>query len=409
LKRVSLLVLFDGEPAEEFYRGIEANKRFISEVLSPVSLNIDSPVKFRKVEGRFHSPGALKNALLKEAEEELVLFISTASALEEDFIEELLETHSFHPATIVFPNLIFSFRGREEVKNYSDPYGRETSLVASLAIEEHLPHWGILADRNELLNLGGFNEKLKDFDFYYFLYKNLRKIRLKLSELSYLKQEIRETFIDTSSRSFTLRELVLKNYDWKRELFPFLSWEKNEKAACATAYTIIAERLTAYLDLFNASNYLRSALLKFHNQESLKRLLEVYRLMGLFDEAKRLLENGQLVDGREAERELSLTEQVEEAVSELERAVEEGKLEEAFAAAVDFSAVYRGAPLYNFFGVLNWLGGEISGAYNFFFKAVTMNPLNQDFIYNLTATAKELSKEKEVAGLIERLVGSGYG
>ena len=405
MKKVSLLVLPEGEPTDEFYRGLEANKEFISEVLSPLQLNADSSLNFRRVEGDFPTPGALRNALLKEAREELVLFISTASHLEEDFIEELLETYSSHPATIVFPNLIFSFKGQEEVKNYSNPYCSEVSLVASLALEEHLPQWGILAVREELLNLGGFNEELGDFDFYYFLYKNLRKLRLKLSELTYLRQEIRESFVDTSYRSYTLRELVLKEYDWRRELFPFLSWQENESAALATAYTIVAERLTAYLDLFNASDYLRNALLKFHNQESLRRLVEVYRLMGLFDEARRLLEGGQVVDKEEAERELRLTNQVEEAISELERAVEEGKPEEALAAAVEFSAVYRGAPLYNLLGVLNWLGGEVNAAYNFFFKAVTMNPLNQDYLYNLTQLAKEFSREGEVLGLLNRLLG----
>ena len=399
------MVLPEGEPTEEFYEGLEANREFISEVLTPQRLNTDSGLKIKEVGSRAPTPGALRNALLKESSEDLTLFISTASVLEEDFIEELLEAYSSSSADIVFPNLILSFRGGEEVKNYSDPYGSELSLVASLAIEEHLPQWGILVDRRRLLELGGFNEELGDFEFYEFLYRNLKALTLKLSELSYLKQEVRESFVDTSFRSYVLREVVLKSYDWRGELFPFLSWDSNESAALATAYTIVAERLTAYLDLFNASDYLREALLKFHNQESLRRLLNVYRLMGLFDEVKRLLMSGQLLKAEEAERELLFTSQVEKMVEELERAVEEGNLEEALKALIDVSAVYEGAPIYNILGVINWLTKQHLDAYRFFFKAVTMNPLNRDYLFNLTQTARELSREGEVKALINRLLG----
>jgi len=405
MEKVSLLVLPDGKPSEEFYRGIEANRDFVLEVLSPADLNIESGIPFRRVYLNGDARGVKRNALLREAEGELVLFVSTGSVLEEDFLEELLSAYYESPADLVFPNLILSFRGDEKVLNYQDPYGNELSLVASLALEDHLPQWGVLGKRELFIDCGGFNPTLDDYEFYDFLYRNLRVLRLKLADLTYLKQEVQDSFVDTSYRSFVLREVALKAYDWKRELFPFLSWEENEGAAFATAYTIVAERLTAYLDLFNASDYLRRALLKFHNQESLRRLLSVYRLMGLFDQARGLLEEGHLVDPEERERELHLTAQLERVVEELELELEKGKVEEVLRAVIDLSEVYEGAPVYNLLGVINWMAKRPEEAYRFFFKAVTMNPVNQDYLYNLTQTAKELSREKEVVGLVERLVG----
>jgi len=404
LEKVSLLVLPDGEPTEEFINGIEENRENILEIISFQTLGVGE----RKLELPSSSKGEQRDLLLKEARGDLVLFISSASFLEEDFIEELLEAYENSSADIVFPNLILSFKGEDRVINYEDPFGREVSILVGLAIEEHVPEWGILAKKDKLLELGSFKKEMGDYEFYEFLYRNLKKLRLKLSELSYLRQEIRESFIDTSYRSYAVRNVALKNYDWKKELFPFLSWDENEEVALATAYTLIAERLEGYLDLFNASDYLRKALLKFHNQESLRRLLNVYRLMGLFEEVRRLLENGQMVSQEEKERELELTNQIEKAIEEIERAVESGKLDEALQAVMDFSQVYAGAPIYNILGVINWLAKEFEQAYRFFFKAVTMNPINQDYLYNLSQLAKELKREEEVKGLISRLVGNSY-
>jgi hypothetical protein len=56
-------------------------------------------------------------------------------------------------------------------------------------------------------------------------------------------------------------------------------------------------------------------------------------------------------------------------------------------------------------GVINWIGKDLEGAYKAFYKAVTMNPISRDYLFNLTSVAKELSLQKQVEKLIENLVG----
>ncbi|WP_457755127.1 glycosyltransferase [Thermovibrio ammonificans] len=408
MDRVSVILLPEGEaPAgEELISSLEENCESIEELVTAVPVTGELPFPVKYVPPERKKLGELRNELVKAASSDYVLFISPGSQMEDGFIEELIYEQEESGADLVFPNLIRVYGGQEQVKNFQDPFEREGILVSSLAVEDFLPQWGVLLSKGKIEELGGFDPTLDDYDFYHFVYKGLKGgISIKLAELSYLRQKVVETFVDTSYRSFVLRSFVLKNFDWKRELFPFLSWDENPKAAQATALTLIAERLSAYLDLFNASEFLRQALVEFHNGETFRRLIEVYRLMGLFEEARRLLKTPQGVDEELVKRELEMTEKIESLVNELEKGVEEGKVQEVLKAAVDTASVYDGAPIYNLLGVINWLAKRPAEAYRFFYKAVTMNPINQDYLYNLSGAAKELGKEDEVFGLLERLLG----
>ena len=221
-----------------------------------------------------------------------------------------------------------------------------------------------------------------------------------------MTQKIEDTFIDTSWRSFVLRKRVLQSFNWEKEIFPFLSWKEKREIAEATALTIVGNRLSKYYDFFNATEFYRRALLKFHNQETLKSLIEALKFMGLFEEAKKFLSPEQGVPEEVILREKHLIENIESLIKELENAVKGGKIYEVISAIQDVVSVYEGAPIYNILGVLSWIQEKKEEAYRFFFKAVTMNPLNEDYLFNLTSIAKALNKEQKVKNLVEILVGS---
>ena len=406
MDKVSVIV--SGEPSEELLDSLSLNSDSISEVVVP-SCKVSSPLPMKFLQVGDLKGGALLNALVKEASSDYLLFVKPTVSFEEEFIEELLEEFEGTDVDAVFPNLILRSGEGEEVKNYQQVYNKEISLVASLSLEDWIPDQVILF-RREVLEKGElFDSKLADYELYDFLYRNLRWLKLKLAEFSYATYSLKDAFIDTAWRSFVLREKVLKKYDWKKELFPFLSWEEKPEVAEATALTIIGKRLAAYFDYFNASSYLRRALLKFHNQESLRELIEVLVNMGFFREAKELLSPIQGVGEEELKERKDRLEKLESLIEELEMAVEKGKLEEVLAVTPEVAQVYQGAPFYNILGVIYWIGGRKREAYKFFYKAVTMNPVNKDFFYNLFSVSKEIRKEKEVEKLVEILVGDVDG
>ena len=406
MEKVSLLVLNESEPKEEFLEAINENADFIHEVIfsgKKTDVELDCPVKFLELKGE--TKGKIRNALTEAAQTDTILFLSATTILEEDAIEELLEEREATQADIIFPNVIFQVGGKEEVKNFEQPFGKELNLVASLSIEDYIPEWGILTSKSVVEKGKGFDSSLDDYDFYDFLYKNIRWLKIRLAELTYITQKIEDSFIDTSWRSYVLRKRVLQNFDWERELFPFLSWHKKPEAAEATALTIIGNKLSSYYDFFNATDFYRRALLKFHNQESLRCLINAFKTMGLFEEAKELLSPEQGVPEETISSERQLIENIESIIKELEKAVEDGKVFEVITAIQDIVPIYEGAPIYNILGVLSWIQKKEEEAYRFFFKAVTMNPINQDYLFNLTSMAKLLKKEEEVKKLIQILVG----
>jgi len=406
VEKVSLLVLNESEPKEEFLEAINENADFIHEVIfsgKKTDVELECPVKFLELKGE--TKGKIRNALTEAAQTDTILFLSATTILEEDAIEELLEEREATQADIIFPNVIFQVGGKEEVKNFEQPFGKELNLVASLSIEDYIPEWGILTSKSVVEKGKGFDSSLDDYDFYDFLYKNIRWLKIRLAELTYITQKIEDSFIDTSWRSYVLRKRVLQNFDWERELFPFLSWHKKPEAAEATALTIIGNKLSSYYDFFNATDFYRRALLKFHNQESLRCLINAFKTMGLFEEAKELLSPKQGVPEETISSERQLIENIESIIKELEKAVEDGKVFEVITAIQDIVPIYEGAPIYNILGVLSWIQKKEEEAYRFFFKAVTMNPINQDYLFNLTSMAKLLKKEEEVKKLIQILVG----
>ena len=406
MEKVSLLVLNESEPKEEFLEAINENADFIHEVIfsgKKTDVELECPVKFLELKGE--TKGKIRNALTEAAQTDTILFLSATTILEEDAIEELLEEREATQADIVFPNVIFQVGGKEEVKNFEQPFGKELNLVASLSIEDYIPEWGILTSKSVVEKGKGFDSSLDDYDFYDFLYKNISWLKIRLAELTYITQKIEDSFIDTSWRSYVLRKRVLQNFDWERELFPFLSWHKKPEAAEATALTIIGNKLSSYYDFFNATDFYRRALLKFHNQESLRCLINAFKTMGLFEEAKELLSPEQGVPEETISSERQLIENIESIIKELEKAVEDGKVFEVITAIQDIVPIYEGAPIYNILGVLSWIQKKEEEAYRFFFKAVTMNPINQDYLFNLTSMAKLLKKEEEVKKLIQILVG----
>ena len=409
MTKVSVIVCSFDTPSDKFFDSLEKNKDFIGEILIPVrDVNLDSDFKIRclgeEIDKTKINRSKLRNFLLSKVSNENVMFLSDNTYLDEDFIGELLEEKSEFSADVVFGNPIYVFNGKEDVKNLEQPFEKEKTLLSSLSIEDYIPEWGILTTKSTIEKGGGFDPFLDDYEFYDFIYRNIAWLKLRLAELSYFTQEIRDTFIDTAWRSYVLRK-VLKKFDWKTEIFPYLSWDEKLEIAKATALTLIGNQLYKYLDFLNASNYYREALLSFHNQETLRRLINSLVGMGFFSRAKELLTPEQGISEEVIEREREILDGIEKVILDLEKAVEDGKVLEALSAAIELAEIYEGAPLYNLLGVINWLRKDLESAYRFFYKAVTMNPINKDFLYNLSSVAESLGRGDKVSKLLAILVG----
>ncbi|WP_456455090.1 hypothetical protein [Thermovibrio sp.] len=409
MEKVSLLIT--GEPVldEEFLSSLESNREFIGEVIFAGKVKeVDASFPVRSLNLTELKGGEVRNALVKESSYENILFLESKTILEEELIEELLEEKSESRADVVFPNLILREGDNEKVKNYTQVLGREVELLPSLSIEDYLPETSLLTSKGVVERGGGFNDFLEDYELYEFIYRNIRNLKLSLSELSYATYEPLTSFIDTAYRAFVLRSVVLRKFDWQKELFPFLSWRENEKVAKATALTLIGKKLASYYDYFNAQNYLRGALLSFHNRETLRELIGCFLNMGLFDSAREFASASQGLTGEEVERERERISKIEQLIKELEEAVKEGKLREVMVASAQVLEVYGGAPLYNLLGVVNWIMKNTESAFKFFYKATTMNPLNEDYLYNLTEVAKELSLSFKVDKLLKVLLEDNF-
>ncbi len=408
MEKVSVLLISSSFPGERFFESLETNRDFIEEVILPLpakNVEVDLPLRFvgEELPAAKITKADLRNFLVSKASSDKVLFVSESTYLDEDFVEELLEEREQTSADVVFANPIYVAGEEERLENLEQPYGREKTLISSLAIENFVPEWGVFTTKEVLEKGKGFDPFLEDYEFYDFLYRNLDWLSLRLSELTYFSQEVKESYVDTSWRSYVLRRMLGK-YDWKTEVFPYLSWNEREDVAKATALTLIGNQLFKYFDLMNASNCYREALLSFHNQETLRRLIASLKGMGFFEKVRELLSPSQGLSEEEIERELEVVSGIEKVIKELETAVQEGKVLEALAAATELAKVYEGAPLYNLFGVINWIKKDLENAYRFFHKAVTMNPLDRDFLFNLSSVAKELDREEKVEKLLKILL-----
>jgi len=354
------------------------------------------------------------NLVVKNDVSKYLLFLDPNVYFEEDLVEELIEEAEDSSADIVFPNLISVRDGKENVINnvinFEQLYGKEIAVLQTLSLEKWIPGQVLLFKRESIVNGGYFDEELGDYYIHDFIYRNLKKFRIRLSEFSfaYYEEETND-FNDLSNswKSFVLRNRVLKNYDWEEDIFPFLSWKERPEIAKATALTLIGKKLSEYLDYFNASDYFRKALMNFHNQETLNLLVNAYFTMGLFEKAKELLSPLHGVPREKAEEKKEHIEKVESLIFELEKLAELGRVDELNQIFSSVLKVYCGAPVYNILGFLEWIQGNKEGAYRYFFRATLMNPIDQDYLYNLAKVAKEISREEEVKSLIKNLVADG--
>jgi|GEM_PF-708160 len=410
MEKVDVVVYGKSTPPSQFLASLEDNLDFVNTIIvsenSPaknVLKELEVPVK--TVSGESKNCAAEKNKLIKQADTEYVLLLHTDFSLEEDLIEELLEELEETQVDIVYPNLVVKSGNEEKVVNYPDLFNNELTVLHALAVEDCLPESVLLFKRGLLESLGQFDESYDEFDFYEYIYRNVKQLKMKLASVSYAIYEPSSNFIDTSYRSYALRSVVLKNYNWEKDIFPFLSWDENPKIAMATALTMVGNRLSTYYDYFNASEFYRKALMEFHNQETLRHLIKAYVDMGLFDEAEKLISKNHGMKDKEIEKFRFFTEKIKSLVEELEKAVKQGKVVEVIAVLQEITTFYSGAPIHNILGVIKWLENKREEAFRFFYKAVTMNPINEDYLYNLSEAAKFLKKEGEVLSLINRIVG----
>ncbi len=365
--------------------------------------DIDTSIPIIPLDIKSENKAFAKNVALSKAQGDYILLLSSNSVLEDTTVEELLEIiNEVSDADLIYPNEVLVQDEEEIVRNFDDLYGREKLILHTLSIEENLPEYGILIKKDTFNKLGGFDEEFEDFDLYKFLYDNLDNIKLKHSDLSFVEYHLTEDFIDTSYRSKALRDTVQK-YDWKTEIFPYLSWDKEENSALATAYTFIGDRLSRYHDFLNASEFYRKALFTFHNKLSLQSLINSYINMGFFSEAKKLLSVSQGLEQKEIKQLSQHIDNIQKFVQSLENSVKEGKTGEILIASQDIINFYQGAPVYNLFGVVYYLMRDLENAFKFFYKAVIINPLEQDILQNLVDVAKQLGKEEKVKNLIFRI------
>ncbi len=409
MEKVSVCIIktdLENKEFENTINSLEENLEFIDEIIYTGSEEEipETDLKIKSLKIQSENKALLRNKAIENAKNELILFISNATELEDSTVEEFIETYEESNADIVYPHeVIKTFEDEEIIRNFSDWFNKENSLLQSLAIENHLPEFGILFKKEIFNKTGKFNENFEDFEFYDFIYKNINNLKLKLSDISFITEIETDRFVDTSFNSKSLRDMVQK-YDWKTEIFPSLNWEGNEKLAFATAYSLIGKQLEKYHDYFNASEYYRKALLIFHNQHTLLNLINTYYNMGFFEKALELVNQEQGLDEKSIE---TLTEKINQSkslVENIEKAIEEGYAGEILSSAGEIVEIYQGAPIYNILGVIYLLKNEINTAYKFLYKAVIMNPLDEDILRNLVDVSKQIGKEKKVESLIIRII-----
>ncbi|BCD68370.1 hypothetical protein [Nitratiruptor sp. YY09-18] len=383
--------------SDKTIKSLEENSEYISQIIVSGSSNNEN---IKSLQITSNNEADHRNACLETAQSEYILWLSPNIELEDETLEEFTDIlEDVEDVDFIYPNEVFIDKVDEHIKNYEDWYGKEELLLQSLSLENHLPNWAVLTKKSTLEKLGGFDPRYNDYSFYALIYKNLKNLTLKLSDLSFVNHYMHESFIDTSYRSRLVQD-ILDQYSLQ-EIFPKLNWD-NEPLALTTANTLIGDTLAKYYDYFNAASFYRNAMLSFHNQETLKKLIDAYIQMGLFDEARKLLETQDVVQELQEEL-INRIDQTEKLVQNIEKAVQEGEAAQILTLANDIISYYKGAPIYNVLGVIHTLKGDLENAYNYFYKAATINPLDQDILANLAEIAKKIGKEEEVIGLYERL------
>ncbi len=391
------------ENLKETLGSLKGNENFIKDIIYTGKVQNKYERDIRFLELNTENRACLRNICIREAKGEYILWLSDTSYIEETTLEEYDQIlREFKDVDIIYPNeIIIDLYGEEKIKNYKDWYQNESELIQGLTLEEFIPQWGVLTKKEIFDRIGLFDEDFEDYEFYRFLAFNLKKIKLKHSDESFTTNRITESFIDTSFRSKTLRDFV-GIYDWKKEIFPLLNWEKNEKLALGTAYTTIGEKLERYYDLLNASDYYKRSILSFHNQYSLKKLIDVYISMGEFDKALYFTKKQGLKD-EEIKKYTAFINDLKKLVQELENFVKKGKIKDLLSSINDIVSVYEGAPIYNILGVVHFILEDYENSFRFLTKAVTMNPEKEEYVENLFEVGKIINKESKIQSLLNRL------
>lgn len=390
---------------DEVLESIQDNLDYFDQIIftGDESFFEDSEIEAKCLNLETDNKAVMGNTILENAKNDYILWMSDTTVLEFEVIPEMMEYfENYEDVDIVYPNMIIiDSTGLESTVVVQDFYKKETELLMNLKIENYFPEYGIITKKDLFWKTGKFNEEFADYGFYDFLYQNVDSLRLKLAEFNYVDIHHPESFIDTSYRSYALRK-VIKKYPLSK-FFPNLDW-KNENLALATAYTSIGDVLSDYLDYFNASQYYRQAALSFHNKVSMFKLVSTYYKMGLFDEAKKILTQDQSFTDDEVKGILYQIDKTHELITALEKAVEEGKLQEVKASINNVASIFSGPLIYNILGIIEFYNGNNENAYKNFYRATTMNPLNENIIHNLSVVANALGEQEKVKGLVKRLL-----
>lgn len=402
---VGILNISNGKFKKELIDSLKDNIDWIDEIIFTAdkeSLNFeDMPVKYLNLQT--DNKAVMRNNIIEACESEYILWLSDSSELDPDFLEEAFDTIEEYPQVdILYPNeVVIDLDGGEILKKYDEYFSSEINLLRSLQIERAIPEFGVITKRDIFLKLGNFDENYYDYEFYDFLWENVKQLKLKHIKFAFLVNRYTDSFIDTSYASKSLRE-NLENYEFE-ELFPLLGWNKNNDLALATAYQIIGDILSSYYDLYNASDFYRKSAISFHNKISIGKIVETYYNMGLFEEATKLLNTDQGFNQEEIDQFTEKIDRAKQLIENTEKAIMEGNVREVFEIIGDIYDVYKGAPIVNIIGVIEYIGGNLENAYKFFYKAAMLNPLADDILHNLTDTAKQLGREEKVKALINRL------
>jgi len=365
----------------------------------PEDINTELDVEYLEINS--DNKAFLRNKALEKIDSEYTLWLSDFSEVDDFTIDELVEVaNEYKDADIIYPNSVYkNLQGDKSINMYPDFYGREKDILQTLSIENFLPEFGVLTKNQTVKD---FNEDFDDFEFYEKIYKNLNNLKLKCSDISFITINEKDSFIDTSYRAKAIRDL-LEIYDLK-EIFKNINWE-DENSALATAYNIIGDRLSNYYDFFNATEFYRKALLSFHNKHTLKQLIKAYVYMGLFDKARELVSQEQGLNQDEIKEITQEISQVEQIINLLEKSVLENKLDDVLSMINEVIQYYKGAMIYNILGVIFYYKQDLINSYRFFYKAFTMNPIDEDILRNLIDLAKLTGNEEKVKKLVKRLIG----
>ncbi|MCX7737854.1 MAG: hypothetical protein N2Z80_00330 [Hydrogenothermaceae bacterium] len=147
---------------------------------NPDELSIDS-VSLKCLGLESDNKGELRNRVIEEASSDYILWISNSCEMDFDFIEEIREVlEEYLDADIIYPNKVqIGLDGQEKVFKYDEFYGREFDLIRNLKLESVIPEWGVLTKRDTFRKLGGFDQSFVNYEFYDFLWRNIKDLKLK--------------------------------------------------------------------------------------------------------------------------------------------------------------------------------------------------------------------------------------